>query len=842
MKHTWLAWVLLGFGTACAVVIEQYGPVAYTGNGSNVNFAFGFSIDTVSELIVTLVDSIGGEDEQVLNSDYTVSATSNDYRSGPGGTVTFITAPVAGYTVVISREMPQTQDRSASALARPVNIYDGMDKLTMITQDLQEQIRHCFRGPVSTFGADMNLPDGFDADTGYLYWNGAGPTLSTSIGVGAAATAWGQTWIQQNDSDDARTILGAEKKSVTNVKDAPYNATGDGTTDDTTAIQAALTAAATDTGVCFFPAGVFRITDGLTLPPGVSCYGVHVGNQNRIGKTYFERQGATIYFDANDAGTSPFLTLTSTANQHGEALTIRDIDFVGTADANQPGRHGIRITAVSSGLGDWIIERCRFASISGYPIYASGNAYWGHPGRISDCIFNDTGGAVKVMDASKGYTMWGLVIENCHWEGAPTMSPLDPIWDLRSVHPLTMRNIVTEGYMPSANVTAIMKITADRDVLIDGWHDEWTGAAGYTDPNYWVIIGRQGVGDEVAAMNGTTDFRRIKTEAPILVDVNDITIRVDRVWWDNSSNLSDFIEITGASENVEVQLNGFEYNSQTERSYTEDEAFGGFYEPNRVGEIAGTIVPRNGTPSGISLALPTSRVLYDWDTSKGPLSAYSTRDVSAPAFSYAMDEAIVTDSEEGRVVKVPGSAGKTPKVLWTWNLPDGWETVNLTYVVRFKPVCSVGTTAGGYWYWLNPTGNSSTRSKFWWTVINDLRAAHFITETEKWQTAVGHLDKASNSGTFGFIVSNHPTSGTVDYYISHVMVLLGDDLPCVTGSVGPTQPIQWRATAAPTDANWVSVKGDMVWNSDPDAGEAPAWICTVTASPGTWKAMGTITP
>jgi polygalacturonase len=48
-----------------------------------------------------------------------------------------------------------------------------------------------------------------------------------------------------------------------NVKD--YGAVGDGTTDDTTAMQAAITAVATTGQGLYVPAGTYKITSALTL-------------------------------------------------------------------------------------------------------------------------------------------------------------------------------------------------------------------------------------------------------------------------------------------------------------------------------------------------------------------------------------------------------------------------------------------------------------------------------------------------------------------------------------------------------------------------------------------------
>jgi polygalacturonase len=59
-------------------------------------------------------------------------------------------------------------------------------------------------------------------------------------------------------------------ENVYNVK--AYGATGNGTTDDTSAIQAAITAAAAG-GTVFFPKGTYKISSSLTLGSNVTLLG-----------------------------------------------------------------------------------------------------------------------------------------------------------------------------------------------------------------------------------------------------------------------------------------------------------------------------------------------------------------------------------------------------------------------------------------------------------------------------------------------------------------------------------------------------------------------------------------
>ena len=80
-----------------------------------------------------------------------------------------------------------------------------------------------------------------------------------------------------------------------NVKGAPYNATGDGSTDDRAAIQAAIDAAAGE--IIYFPRGVYAIGATLNLRKGTRLLGGHVpawiGASDRGGPIIQARTGFT---------------------------------------------------------------------------------------------------------------------------------------------------------------------------------------------------------------------------------------------------------------------------------------------------------------------------------------------------------------------------------------------------------------------------------------------------------------------------------------------------------------------------------------------------------------------
>lgn len=161
--------------TISSTATRKAGP--YAGNGSTVAFAFTFKVFADSDLVVTHTDDNGVETVKTLTTHYTATLNANQ-NSNPGGTVTMLTAPATGEKVTITSAVPKTQAVNLSDgggfFASVVN--NALDRLTIFSQELAEQVSRVMKLPVSAEdGTDPNLPTP-EAGT-VLGWNAGGDAL-----------------------------------------------------------------------------------------------------------------------------------------------------------------------------------------------------------------------------------------------------------------------------------------------------------------------------------------------------------------------------------------------------------------------------------------------------------------------------------------------------------------------------------------------------------------------------------------------------------------------------------------------------------------------------------------
>ena len=116
---------------------------SYGGDASNVTFAYGFKIFAAVDLTVILRSATGTETVQELTTHYSVTNVGVD----TGGNVVFEAAPAAGVTVVIRRNVAQTQttDYTANDPFPAESHEDALDRLTFIAQQQQEELDRSFK-------------------------------------------------------------------------------------------------------------------------------------------------------------------------------------------------------------------------------------------------------------------------------------------------------------------------------------------------------------------------------------------------------------------------------------------------------------------------------------------------------------------------------------------------------------------------------------------------------------------------------------------------------------------------------------------------------------------------
>lgn len=130
--------------------------VSASGDGSTAAFNYTFKIFADSEMQVIIRSSAGVETIKSLTTHYNVSGAGND----GGGTVTFTSGniPASGETVVLRRNLQLTQgtDYVENDPFPAESHENGLDRLTMITQGIQEELDRAFKVSKTT---TINTPE-----------------------------------------------------------------------------------------------------------------------------------------------------------------------------------------------------------------------------------------------------------------------------------------------------------------------------------------------------------------------------------------------------------------------------------------------------------------------------------------------------------------------------------------------------------------------------------------------------------------------------------------------------------------------------------------------------------
>lgn len=261
--------------------------VSYAGNGVTTEFSFPNRFLADADLVVLEVnDTTGAETPKTLTTHYTVTGAGD----AAGGTITMLVAPATGVTLVAYRDPALTQPIdlvNGDPLDVDAGIERGFDRSTLQIQRVRDLIDRTMRLPEGDTGftaADMELPAKVDRASKLLAFDADGKPLASAGTGGTATSVFMATVVDDLTSNAALTTLTATRaeagavavpvldklREVVSVKD--FGAVGDGVTNDTAAINAAVTGVGTYK-LLHFPAGTYLYDGGASLGAGVVVVG-----------------------------------------------------------------------------------------------------------------------------------------------------------------------------------------------------------------------------------------------------------------------------------------------------------------------------------------------------------------------------------------------------------------------------------------------------------------------------------------------------------------------------------------------------------------------------------------
>ena len=177
------------------MISNENSKIIYSGDGTTTTFPYNFYIFQDSDIVVLLRDkNTGAETTQTLNSDYTVTGAGNE----SGGNVVFTSAPSSDYYVVIYREVELTQETDYVENDKfPADTHErALDKLTMITQQLDEKVSRAVLQPI-TQDTSIEFPIISSSSSG-KYLTNDGSSLSWGS---ITATNYNGSIARGNDAD-----------------------------------------------------------------------------------------------------------------------------------------------------------------------------------------------------------------------------------------------------------------------------------------------------------------------------------------------------------------------------------------------------------------------------------------------------------------------------------------------------------------------------------------------------------------------------------------------------------------------------------------------------------------
>lgn len=214
-----------------STTVRKAGPFA--GTGAIVPYPFAFKVFAASDMVVVKTAS-GVESTLTLTTHYTV-ALNGDQDASPGGTVTLVTALAVGEKVTLTSSVPNTQPVEVTNQGGfyPDVFNDALDRLTIQSQQLAEQIGRCVKVGISS----SSTPDDLLEDVAVAVIaaadaaaeasvSAASASASSSSANGSMAAAAASAVLAQDAADDAEASAASMQANLAAQTFTAFTTTG----------------------------------------------------------------------------------------------------------------------------------------------------------------------------------------------------------------------------------------------------------------------------------------------------------------------------------------------------------------------------------------------------------------------------------------------------------------------------------------------------------------------------------------------------------------------------------------------------------------------------------------
>lgn len=256
-----------------------------------------------------------------------------------------------------------------------------------------------------------------------------------------------------------------------------FGATGNGKSDDRSAVQAAVDFSIASTGTLYIPSGKYR----LTAPVIVDSIGIKIIGANRGRR---ESGASILYLDSTKPGD---YAIHLYGRAYGsETMYISEISFWGTNNAvNQGG------VLIDGRFASMTMERITFRDFTGYAIGKNPVDSYTQNNALRDISFYNVGGCYGLisepLDGSAYLADTLLTIQNVHLDiGINQTAPKPYIWDFRGSREIIADTVLMEG--AHATPTAALAFATNGGTILRNLHYEFGGTisdyfiAAYADP------------------------------------------------------------------------------------------------------------------------------------------------------------------------------------------------------------------------------------------------------------------------------------------------------------------------------------------------------------------------